>query len=78
MNVLGCADSENKWFEEEENKTKIKKDKIESILTFEEEKEMNEPIIKRTSDTTLRRGAVFNKKKFTFNKTRFNYSSFNW
>ena len=28
MNVLGCADSENKQFEEEENKTKIKKIKL--------------------------------------------------
>ncbi len=63
MNVLGCADSENKQFEEEENKTKIKKDKIESIITFGEEKEMNEPIIKRASDTTLRRGAVLATKR---------------
>ena len=63
MNVLGCADSENKQFEEEENKTKIKKNKIESIITFGEEKEMNEPIIKRTSDTTLRRGAALATKR---------------
>ncbi len=40
-----------------------KKDKIESIITFGEEKEMNKPIIKRTSDTTLRRGAALATKK---------------
>ena len=66
MNILGCEKSNNNNIEDENKKKRSKKaekPEIKNIIKIGKDIEEEEKIIKRASDTTLRRGVVLASKK---------------